>query len=512
MLAPVNRVVLGIVSATFAAIPPAFSQESHSHGGDQVGEAHFATSCQPRVQARFDDAVARLHSFDYTVAESAFKEVTKADPPCAMAWWGAAMTHFHQLWSPTLPPGERATALQQIDEAQRLVVANDVTKPAISERERQFIAAVAMVFQDDATAPYAARLNRYEQAMAKIAAENPGDVEAQVFYALALLANASPGDKTHAKQKKAADILEPLYVKYPQHPGMAHYLIHAYDNAELAKRGLPMARVYARIAPAVPHALHMPSHTFTRLGMWEDSIASNVAAREAAHRAGDTGEELHTMDYLVYAYLQAGRDADAARVVAELKAMPPVNMKEFKIAYAATAMPIRCMLERGEWARAATVTEPMMASPEVKAIAVWAQGLGAARGEPHGDPAKPVADLQRLEEQLTSAGNRYWATQTRILRSEVMAWAAIAQNQLARATELMLQAADEEDGVEKLPVTPGPVIPAREQLGQMLLEQHQWDLAAREFRLALMNSPGRKGAIDGAAEAARRLPATDSAK
>jgi hypothetical protein len=509
VLASRKGLVVAIVSVALAALPTAAAQEAHTHGGGQVGEVHFATSCKPAVQARFDHAVALLHSFDYTVAEGAFKEVAQADPACAMAWWGAAMTHFHPLWPTPLPPGERATARQQIEQAQQLVAAGGATKPATSER--QFIAAIALIFQDDSTAPYAARLNQYEQAMAVIAAGNPQDVETQVFYALALVANASPSDKTHAKQKKAADILEPLYAKYPQHPGMAHYLIHAYDNAELAQRGLPMARVYAKIAPAVPHAQHMPSHIFTRLGMWEDSIASNSAAREAAHLAGDTGEELHAMDYLVYAYLQAGRDADAARVVAELKAMPQLNMGEFKIAYAATAMPIRCIVERGEWARAAAVTEPSVAPPQVKAIAVWAQGLGTARREQRGDVAKQVAELQRLEEQLRSAGNAYWATQTRILKREVMAWAALAQNQPARAAELMREAADEEDALEKLPVTPGPVIPAREQLGQMLLAQQQWDLAAREFQTALVNSPRRRGAIDGAAEAAKRLRATNSA-
>jgi len=291
---------------------------------------------------------------------------------------------------------------------------------------------------------------------------------------------------------------------------MAHYLIHAYDNAELAQRGLPVARVYAKIAPAVPHAQHMPSHIFTRLGMWEDSIASNSTARQAAHLAGDTGEELHAMDYLVYAYLQAGRDADAERVVAELKAMPQQNMADAKIGYAATAMPIRCMVERGEWAKAAAVTEPPAAPPHIKAIAVWAQGVGTARGQQNGDVSKQVAELQRLDEQLTAAGNAYWAMQTRILMREVMAWGALAQNQPARAVELMRQAADEEDAQEKLPVTPGPVIPAREQLGQMLLSQNQWDLAAREFEAALVNSPGRRGAISGAAEATKRLRATNS--
>lgn len=512
MLTSRNRLIVEIFTIALAAISTGAAQEVHSHSGGQVGEVHFATSCKTAVRTRFNHAVALLHSFDYTKAEDAFKQVAQADPACAMAWWGAAMTHFHLLWPTPLPLGERATARQQIEQAQQLMAAKAGRKRLIRKREQQFIAATAIIFHDDSTAPYAARLNQYEQAMAAIAAENPQDVETQVFYALALVANAPPSDKTHSRQKKAADILEPLYAKYPQHPGMAHYLIHAYDNAELAPRGLPMARVYAKLAPAVPHAQHMPSHIFTRLGMWEESIASNSAARQAAHLAGDAGEELHAMDYLVYAYLQAGRDANAAGVAAELKAMPQLNMEEFKIAYAATAMPIRCMLERGEWARAAAVTEPSVAPPQVKAMAVWAQSLGTARGEQHGDVTKQVSELQRLEEQLTSAGNAYWAKQTGILKREVMAWAALAQNQPARAVELLRQAADEEDALEKLPVTPGPVIPAREQLGQMLLAQQQFGMAAREFQAALVNSPGRRGSIEGAAEAVKRLRAANPAE
>jgi tetratricopeptide (TPR) repeat protein len=497
------------------AMPAAVSaQEVHNHSASgQVGQVHFAVSCRPEVQADFDRAVALLHSFDYAVAEGAFKAVAQADPECAMAWWGAAMTHFHPLWPTPLPAGEQPTAKQQIAEAQRLSDATQQPgRPAegsgrMSQRERQFIAAAAIIFRDVPDTERSHRGAQYEQAMAAVAAANPGDVEAQMFYALALLANVSPRDKTHAQQKKAADILEPLYAKYPQHPGAAHYLIHAYDNAELAQRGLPMARVYAGIAPAAPHAQHMPSHIFTRLGMWEDSIASNSAARAAAHRAGDTGEELHAMDYLVYAYLQAGRDADAERVVAEMKAMPPLNLAEFKIGYAATAMPVRCLVERGRWREAAAVTAPANAPPQVAAIAVWARGLGITRGESRGDAEQTIAELQQLEERLKSAGNDYWAQQTKILRAEVMAWAAQAQGQAARAAELMRQAADEEDAVEKLPVTPGPVVPAREQLGQLLLAQQRWDDAAREFKLALVNAPGRRGAIRGAADAEKRVQA-----
>src|SRR5258708_21043999 len=215
--------------------------------------------------------------------------------------------------------------------------------------------------------------------MGGLAAKNRNDVEAQVFYALALLANASPADKTHAKQKQAANLLEPLDRAYPQHPGVPHYLIHACDNAELASKGLPAARVSSQIAPSAPHELHMPSHIFTRLGLWDDSITSNLAAREAAHQQADTGEELHAMDYLVYAYLQSGRDKDAAQVIQQLKNMPNLNAADFKITYASIAMPVRYAVERGQWADAAGIAPPIEAPPQVVAIAVWARGLGLPR-------------------------------------------------------------------------------------------------------------------------------------
>jgi hypothetical protein len=341
----------------------------------------------------------------------------------------------------------------------------------------------------------------YEHAMSNLASGNGRDTEAQVFYALALLANASPADKTHAKQKQAADLLEPLDRAYPQHPGIPHYLIHAYDNAELAARGLPAARAYSQIAPSAPHALHMPSHIFTRLGLWDDSITSNLAAREAAHRQADTGEELHAMDYLVYAYLQRGHDKDAAQVIEELNNMPNLNAADFKITYASTAMPVRYAVERGRWADAAGIAPPIGAPPQVVAIAVWARGLGLARSgraaEAHGE----IERLRQIEAQLRSSGNDYWAAQVGILAREVVAWTAQADGEAEEAAAIMRTAADEEDATEKLPVTPGPILPAREQLGYLLLEQNHPGLALKEFEKALTNAPGRHGALQGAAHA-----------
>jgi tetratricopeptide (TPR) repeat protein len=471
------------------------AQETHSHSApEKLGKVSFPTSCTPAVQKQFDRGVALLHSFAYTAAENAFQGVGELDPRCAMAHWGMAMAYFHQLWDPPIVLATMSIAQKEIQRAQQI--------GAGSERERQFINALGLIYQDAATVPYRTRALNYEHAMSNLASENRKDVEAQVFYALALLANVSPADKTHAKQKQAADLLEPLDRIYPQHPGVPHYLIHAYDNAELAPKGLPAAKAFSQIAPSAPHALHMPSHIFTRLGLWEDSITSNLAAREAAHQQGDTGEELHAMDYLVYAYLQSGRDKDATQVIQQLKSMPKLNAGDFKIAYASTAMPVRCAVERGQWADAAGILPPTGAPPQVVAIAVWARGLGLARSGRAAEARTEIDKLRRIEEQLRTSGNNYWATQVGILTGEVMAWSAQADGKPDEAAALMLASADEEDAIEKLPVTPGPIVPAREQLGYLLLEQNHPGLALKEFETALANAPGRHGALQGAAHAA----------
>jgi len=471
------------------------AQEPHSHGEpEKLGEVSFPISCTAAVQEPFNRGVALLHSFAYTSAENAFQRVAELDPKCAIAHWGIAMAYFHQLWDPPLLPATISIAQGEIQQAQQI--------GAGSEREREFIRALGLLYQDAATVPYRTRASNYERAMGGLAAHNRKDVEAQVFYALALLANASPADKTHTKQKQAADLLEPLYRTYPLHPGIPHYLIHAYDNAELASRGLAAAKTYSRIAPSAPHALHMPSHIFTRLGMWEESITSNLAARKAAHQQGDTGEELHAMDYLVYAYLQSGRDDDALQVIQQLKNMPPMNAGDFKVAYASTAMPIRYAVERGEWADAAGIVPPTGAPPHVVAIAVWARGLGLARSGHASEAHTEINRLRQIGECLRTLGNDYWANQVEILIREVMAWSAQADGKPIEATVLMRASADEEDAIEKLPVTPGPIIPAREQLGYLLLEQSHPTLALKEFRTALANAPGRRGAVRGAAHAA----------
>ena len=473
---------------------PLISQEIHNHTApEKLGSVSFPISCSPGVQQEFNRGVALLHSFAYMAAENTFRAVEEQDPHCAIAHWGIAMTHFHQLWDPPLPASTIPLGRAEIWQAQAL--------QAGSERERKFIDALAYIYQRTSAVPYATRALHYERAMCDLSGENRKDVEAQVFCALALLSNASPLDKSHARQKRAAEILEPLSHIYPQHPGVFHYLIHAYDNAELAPRGLSSAKAYSRIAPSAPHALHMPSHIFTRLGQWNDSIESNIAAREAAHQQHDVGEELHAMDYLVYAYLQLGRNSDAAQLLQELRGMPKLDAADVKAGYAATAIPVRYAVERHQWADAANVIPPTGAPPHVVAVAIWARGLGYARsGRVRAAQAEAEA-LRPLEDQLRTAGNEYWATQVKILRQEVIAWITEAAKEPDRALALMREAANEEDAIEKLPVTPGPVLPAREQLGYLLLQQQQPCRAANEFRTALALAPGRRGALNGASQA-----------
>ncbi|HTB86689.1 MAG TPA: hypothetical protein VK743_01985 [Steroidobacteraceae bacterium] len=477
---------------------PVQSEESHSHPApEKLGKVSFATTCSPSVARDFERSVALLHSFAYTAAEQSFRKVAAADPSCAMAHWGIAMSYYHQLWSPPAPAEWRDGQL----EIERAIALNSG-----SRRERQFIAAAAAYYKDADQTPQL-RAEAYAQAMSEAMRGSPRDTETQVFYALSLIATAPPEDARHANQKRAAALLEPIYHTQPDHPGAAHYLIHAYDSAELAPRGLPAARAYSKIAPSAPHALHMPSHIFTRLGLWDDSIASNQAARAAAHDQGDQGEELHAMDYLTYAYLQRGQNSDAERVVASLTAMTAVaaSGSDFKVGYAATAMPVRLAIERHAWRDAADLKTLPGSPPHVTAIIFWARAMANARGGRPQAADGDIAQIEACKQQLQAAGNAYWATQVEVLDKEAEAWRLAADANTAESVRLLRQAADEEDAVEKLPVTPGPIVPAREQLGELLLEQNQPEQALREFRAALVLAPGRRGALLGGAQAAERI-------
>ena len=477
---------------------PVQSDESHSHPPpEKLGKVSFPTSCSASVARDFERSVALLHSFAYTASEQSFRKVAAADPVCAMAHWGIAMSQYHQLWSPPTPTELRDGRL----EIEQALAMNRGTP-----RERQFIAAAAAYYRDTNETP-PLRAQAYADAMSTVARSNPKDAEAQAFYALSLIATAPPEDATHANQKRAAALLEPIYRTQPDHPGAAHYLIHAYDSAELAPRGLAAARAYSKIAPSAPHALHMPSHIFTRLGLWDDSIASNRLARAAAHEQGDLGEELHAMDYLTYAYLQRGQNSNAERVVANLRAINVAAApgSDFKVDYAVTAMPVRLAVERHAWRAAADLPTVPGAAPQIAAITFWARAMANARSGRPPAADSDIAQIEASKEQLQAAGNAYWATQVDILEMEAKAWRLAATAGAQESARLLRQAADEEDAVEKLPLTPGPIVPAREQLGELLLQQNQPQQALREFRAALVLAPGRRGALLGAAEAAERI-------
>ncbi|WP_400191564.1 tetratricopeptide repeat protein [Hymenobacter sp. B81] len=481
----------------------------------QLGSATFATSCGQAVQADFNLGLALLHSFEYDEAEKVFAGIIAREPGCAMAYWGVAMSSYHPLWTPPTPPeltkGARAIAL-----ARRL--------SGKSSREAAYIEALAAFYQDWPSTDHRSRSRRFEQAMARVHADFPQDREAAVFYALALNAAADPADKTYRQQKKAGALLQALYPGQPNHPGIVHYLIHTYDYPELAALGLPAARQYAAVAPSSAHALHMPSHIFTRLGLWSDCIASNLAATTAARcyaeSAGIQGhwdEELHGLDYLAYAYLQRGDNRQARdqwRYLDTLQRVEPVN---FKVAYALAAVPARYVLENRLWAEATRL--PLRSRhlsweqyPWQAAIVRFARGLGYARlGQPD-SARRELAELARLHGVLLAQQDQYKADQVQIQRHAATAWLRLAEGQPAQALALMQQAADLEDRTEKHPVTPGEVLPARELLADMLLELNRPDEALQAYQADLRQHPNRFNGLYGAALAAERAGQPDQAR
>ena len=367
VVTPRNLITRAILAPLVCFVLPAWGDwqllaaiPEHEHPvPEKLGSIQFPISCSSKARKSFERAVALLHSFAYSAAEKEFRDVAAKDPNCAAPHWGVAMTYFHQLWEPSVAQQNIARGLAEIEQAKKLTS---------SDRERGFIEALSLIYAKADSLPYQERLTRYTQAMRKLAGRYQDDAECQIFYSLALIASAPPSDATHVKQKEATAILEPLFKKYPRHPGIAHYLIHACDNPEMAQQGVAAARAYSQIAPSAPHALHMPSHIYTRLGMWEESIASNLAAQRSAREQGDKGEELHTMDYLVYAYLQLRRDGEAARVLDELRAMSAIDGGDFKVGYAASAMPARYAIERREWSGATQLVPVDQASPQVLAV------------------------------------------------------------------------------------------------------------------------------------------------
>ena len=463
-------------------------------GKGTLGKVSFANSCDAKVQAELQRAVAMLHSFWFSAGEKAFRHVLEDDPACGVATFGiAAILMNNPLAGQGSSPKAAEAAQAALDQGQRV--------GAKTQRERDYIAAVAAYYADFANRPERARQASRAQAFEALAARYPDDDEAQIFAALYVAGTQSQADQTYAAYLKAAGTLEKMFVKYPDHPGIAHYLIHSYDAPPIAEKGLPAARRYAGIAPDAPHALHMPSHIFTRVGAWQDSIAINRRSADVAKKDNDGTGAFHAADYMVYAQLQLGRDQDARRVLDEfagVSADPAVQAGP----YAAAAMPARMALERGDWTAAAQLAQQGSRFPFCDAITTFSRALGAARG---GNVAAAETEAQTLATQhkaLVEAKNNYWATEVEIQRTAIAGWIALAHGQSVEALRLMGAAADLEDRNEKHIVTPGRMVPARELLGEMLMELKQPGAALVEFERSQVREPNRFRSIAGAALAA----------
>jgi tetratricopeptide (TPR) repeat protein len=489
------------------------SQDVTQHAGHtgNLGTVHFPTSCAPDVRPSFERSLAQLHSFEFGEATQGFQAVLGADSTCAIAYWGIALAAWGNPFAAGIkPPAQIQRGLQAIERGR--------STGSPTPRERGYLDAAAKLFEHADSIDQATRLIAYRDAMQSLAARESGDFEATIFYALSLAITAPPTDKTYASQLKAGAMLEELFAAHPDHPGLAHYIIHAYDVPALAPRALDAARRYAEIAPSAPHALHMPSHTFTRVGDWERSIDANLASAAAARSAGSVSEELHASDYLTYAYLQMGRDADAFRVRDGLagiqarfdpsatgSAAPPTAGF-----FAVAAIPARYALERGDWAAAAALETRDSPVPFADAISDFARGLGAARSGQPAVAAAAAAHLQALRDTLAAAHEAYWTEQVSIQLQEISAWIAFAEGRRDEALETLRAAAVREDATEKNAITPGPLAPGRELLGEMLLELGRPAEALTEFETALLHEPNRFRSLDGAARSAAK--AADTAK
>jgi hypothetical protein len=482
------------VSATVTAL--VFSHPVSAQSADQkLGEVHFATSCNPTAQAAFDKAMLYQHSFWYRASQRAFEAALNADPDCAIAYWGMALS---LLWNPHAPPPAKNLA----DGAAALAKGKAVG--AKTQRERDYIDTLSAMYSDFEKVDHRTRVQNYLKAMEQLAARYPDDDEAQIYYALALNVGASPTDKTYANQLKGAAILEKIWVRQPQHPGVAHYLIHLYDTPALAEHGLDAARRYAKIAPDAAHAQHMPSHIFTRVGYWKDSIESNAAAARVAKADKEPHDQLHAMDYLVYAHLQLGQETKASDVIQDMKTVTGFNEGFIAGPFALAASPARYAIERGDWKAAAALEVRPTLLPQVQAITYFAKAVGAARSGDTEAAQAAIAKLLELRDQLREKKDAYWAEQVDIQRQVATAWALEAAGSHGDALKALSAAADAEDKTEKHPVTPGPLMPAREFYGVMLLDRGMASDALAAFEATLKKEPNRLGATIGAAKSAAK--------
>jgi hypothetical protein len=493
-----GAIVLAFVPFSARAQDPMATAHHHEESGvppQQIGRVHFATSCSSQVTARFDRSMALLHSFWTKDAVASFNGVLQEDPNCAIAYWGIAVALQQNPLTGQQPSSQSAQdALAGLDKARAI--------GSKTQRELDYLAAIDLIYRDADKTEFAARRLAYARAMEALSQRYPDDTEAKIFYALALDMTAPLTDKTYANQLKAAAILEPVFKQQPDHPGVAHYLIHSYDYPAIAQRGLPAARVYTTIAPDNPHALHMPSHIFTRLGMWQESIDANVRSSAAAKAEGNGQEQAHAMDYLVLAYLQLGEDAQAERVVAE-SASVKVNPAVFIGNYALAAMPARYAVERRDWQAASSLQPHSTPFLFPDALTRFARGLGFARLGDATSAREEEVQLAQLRDGLAAKKDTYWSNQVEVQRLAVHGWIALASGQQAEALKSMRLSADLEDSMEKHIVTPSPVVPARELLGEMLLEVGQPADALVAFESSAQREPNRlRGLFDSGRAAA----------
>lgn len=496
-----RRSLLPLLSVVVTLFAPRLLAQEHDHAdaaADRLGKVHFETSCAASVGPRFDRGIAQLHSFEFAAAMREFEAVLSADSTCAMAWWGIALSRWSNPMVPNIRPASALKRGREAVEAARRVAAG------ATDRERGYIAAVAQLYEDP-DRDQRARLLAYEEAMEVLAAEYPDDTEAPIFHAISIVGTASPTDKSYANQRRAGAILEELFREHPDHPGLAHYIIHSYDVPALAEHAEAAAERYADIAPAAAHALHMPSHTFTRLGMWEPSVRTNLRSMAAAEEQGSLAEAFHAADYAVYAYLQLGQDSAAYAIVRQLPALAERFDPNAVTGaapgsaglYALAAIPARYALERGAWEEASRLPVGNNAFPYTEGLTWFARGLGAARTGDLAAARDAVDSLESIEAQLKASNETYWAGQVEIQRLGAAAWLDLASGREDQALARMRAAAAREAATEKSAVSPGPLAPALELLGDMLLELDRPTEAREAYEASLESEPARRRSIEG---------------
>ena len=479
-----HRTASAVLFSILLAVAGAAAAHDDDKASGGLGKVKFQNSCSPAVQKELQGAVAMLHSFFYSAAVKAFEDIGRKDERCAIAAWGyAAILMNNPLAGTGASPKDALLAQAAIDKGRAM--------NAKTQRERDYLEAVAAYYDNFANRTERERQLARAAAYEKLAANYPKDDEAQIFYAVYLSGTQLQSDQTYANYLKAAAILEKQFKKHPNHPGVAHYLIHSYDAPPIAQQGVPAARRYAKIAPDAPHALHMPSHIFTRVGAWADSAATNRRSADVAQKSNEFDEATHALDYMTYAYLQLARDSDARKALDEAQAIKAFNPARFTAPYALAAMPARYAIERADW-RAAAQLEPRQDKyPFTVAMTHFARAVGAARS---GDAASAQKDVERiaaLGEEVKAAKNAYWAGEVEVMRLSAAAWTAHAQGKGDEALQTMRQAADLEDKSEKHIVTPARLLPARELLGDLLMEMKRPAEALKEYEASQKREPNR---------------------